>query len=1005
MKTEPDLTNAKSIQIQSLDQLAENFRALWREKPVSVEDFLSEHTVPADQQNQLKIRLIKSEIELKRAAGAQCSASDYRQRFPEVDSEVMENLFSLPAPPPVSVLKPLLPSRYVPIKEIGKGGIGSVWQVDDKQMDRTLAVKVLHHRFEKDRTANLRMKQEARLTGLLQHPGIPPVFEHGTLVSGSQYFAMKLVEGETLDKSFSNRTQAELLSIFRQIAEAVGFAHSKNIIHRDLKPQNVMVGAFGEVQIMDWGMARRLDDGEEPSAILRVSPDVANKIDTVSAKCDESVDENMAFTSLLEHTREGEIMGTPAYMAPEQARGEIGSINASSDVFGLGAILFALLTGKRLYQGLDAKAMISKAAKGDLTEAFETLEQSDFDDELKQLCRDCIQPKNEDRPRDASVIAERIADYQNNVQHRLRQAELDQRALAVEADEQRKRRRAVTWLSSLVLLATIAGLIGVIWQWNNAASSEKLAVNRLKETRKTVDDFYTTIAEDRGLLAGSPGTQKLRRELLTKAKNYYVNFIDENAEDESTWLEMAKAYDRLIKITSDLDPGCDEIFVLLGQQKELLQKLIVKNKANESNPEYRKLLFVAQTQVTVELAAKGEYEHSLEELKICSQFGQDWIEIDDSVETQIHWAKNYHYIGKRKEQLKRHKEAIKDYAEALRLQEPIWKANPDNRRCGHDLAMTYNSIGVHYGFYAKETRDWQKSVDHFEESVKLLEGLFESNPDDLKIQELLPSVLNNLGMAHWNNKKENVENEVEKRRQLADAAFERGIAIAERLNREHPDIPNFAFRLAKQLGNLAQFKQYVGDPQAQLECTRRAAKVACDVSDRHPQVEDYAVKARVLLTEIASLLELCDESEELIQESYKYHARLASQTGKEKHRVFWALSQGTVKKTISPMLLDLTDSFETADTKDANLVVARAMALYRNEKLDEASAVLEKFKRPKEPLYKFAKGILLARSGKNEQAKTLLTEGRGMIKKETYTHLYYSRLSLANELEEFLTAE
>jgi len=122
-------------------------------------------------------------------------------------------------------------------------------------MQRTLAVKVLHSKLEKETSANLRLEREAMLTGSLQHPGIPPVFEYGSLVGGSKYFAMKLVEGETLDKVFSDQSQSELLSIFRQVAEAVGFAHSKNVIHRDLKPQNVMVGAFGEVQIMDWGLA------------------------------------------------------------------------------------------------------------------------------------------------------------------------------------------------------------------------------------------------------------------------------------------------------------------------------------------------------------------------------------------------------------------------------------------------------------------------------------------------------------------------------------------------------------------------------------------------------------------------------------------------------------------------------------------------------------------------------------------------------------------------------
>lgn len=1002
MDNKPKLQDAAYDRLLSPNDLVEQFRAEWRKAPITVERFFAQHAIAPDMQKQLMVRLIKSEIELSRAAGKPCSASDYQQRFPDIASEVIDNLFSLPAPPPVSVLKPLLPSRYVPIKEIGKGGIGSVWQVNDKLMDRTLAVKVLHSRFEKMPSANLRLKREATLTGLLQHPGIPPVFEYGSLVSGSHYFAMKLVKGETLDKNLPNRSQTELLSIFRQIAEAVGFAHSKNVIHRDLKPQNVMVGAFGEVQIMDWGMARRLDATDEPTVTVpRVLPGVS-QVDTVSASCDESVDENNPFNPLPEFTREGEVMGTPAYMSPEQARGEISFIDARSDVFGLGAMLFSLLTGKRLYQGHDAKEMIRKAAQGELTEAFQALEQSDLDDELKQLCRDCIQPERMDRPRDASIVANRIANYQNNVQHRLRQAELDQRAFVVEEKEQRKRRRVAIWLSSLVFLSTVAGLIGVIWQWRNTANAEKLAVERLADTRSTVDDFYTTIAEDSGLLSSNPGTQVLRRKLLTKAKNYYVSFINENEDDESTWLEVANAYDRLIEITSDLAPGSDEVFVLLGQQKELLQKLIGKNKKNQTNPEYRRLLFIAQKQLAAQRSAKGEYEQAINELKICTQYGQDWRAVEDSVEAKIYCAKNHHNIGDNKEKLKRHKEAIKDFKEALRLGEPLWETNPNDEKCGRYVAMMHNSIGVHYGFYAKENRDWQKSVDHFVKAVKIVDGLVESNPDELDVLKLQTSFLNNLGMAHWNNKKENDENDLERRKALADKVFERGITISRGLARDHPDIPYFAFRLAKQLGNLAQFKQYLGDPQAELELTRQAVKVACEVSDRHPEVEEYSIKARLLLDELTAILELCPESTELIEQSFKYHARLSSQ-GKEEHRVRWALSKAIAEKTLSPMLLDLTSAFDTADPKSSDLVVARALAFYRNQKYDEAKAILEKFKRPKEPLYKFAKGILAIHLGEKEPAKILLDEGQAMLKKETYSRLYYYRLLLANELKSLLS--
>src|SRR5262245_33001283 len=147
--------------------------------------------------------------------------------------------------------------RYHVIGEIAHGGMGVVLRVIDLDVQRPLAVKVLLRDY--DRTAIGRFLEEARITGQLQHPGIPPVHEIGRLEDGRPFFSMKLIEGHTLSELLRDRPspQADLprfLKIFEQIAQTLAFAHSRGIIHRDLKPLNVMVGAFGEVQVMDWGL-------------------------------------------------------------------------------------------------------------------------------------------------------------------------------------------------------------------------------------------------------------------------------------------------------------------------------------------------------------------------------------------------------------------------------------------------------------------------------------------------------------------------------------------------------------------------------------------------------------------------------------------------------------------------------------------------------------------------------------------------------------------------------
>src|SRR5262245_13723505 len=220
--------------------------------------------------------------------------------------------------------------RYEVFEQVGQGGMGTVLRGRDPELDRELAIKTL--RVEHRASAGLarRFLEEARIGGQLQHPGVVPVHELGT-ADGLPYFTMKLVRGRTLAELLQERSSPadglpRLLQVFEQVCQTVAYAHSRGILHRDLKPDNIMVGAFGEVQVMDWGLAKVLDrPGEEgtvhPASDVRLQ------------------------------TQAGTVAGTPAYMAPEQARGEVGQLDARADVFGLGAILCAILTGRPPFLG------------------------------------------------------------------------------------------------------------------------------------------------------------------------------------------------------------------------------------------------------------------------------------------------------------------------------------------------------------------------------------------------------------------------------------------------------------------------------------------------------------------------------------------------------------------------------------------------------------------------------------------------------------------------------
>jgi eukaryotic-like serine/threonine-protein kinase len=230
-------------------------------------------------------------------------------------------------------------TRYRLVERVARGGMGVVYAAEDEKLQRRVALKVLDVPGTDGDLAN-RLMREARVLARLEHPGIVPVHDVGTLTDGRVFYTMKLVEGQRLDK-FIERVEfmQDRLRLFLRICEAVAFAHARGVLHRDLKPANIMVGSFGEVLVMDWGLAKILR-GRAASADISAGPDA-----TILEKPKQSGDDSDS-TKISVITGHGTVMGTPGYMSPEQARGEVEVLDARSDIFSLGALLRFILTQK-----------------------------------------------------------------------------------------------------------------------------------------------------------------------------------------------------------------------------------------------------------------------------------------------------------------------------------------------------------------------------------------------------------------------------------------------------------------------------------------------------------------------------------------------------------------------------------------------------------------------------------------------------------------------------------
>ncbi|MGZ4896742.1 MAG: serine/threonine-protein kinase [Candidatus Angelobacter sp.] len=245
-------------------------------------------------------------------------------------------------------------TRYSALKFLGQGGMGAVWLVEDSILRRPVALKILTAENSSVDLAT-RLMQEAVVLARLEHPGIVPVHDAGTLPDGRTFYCMKHVEGKTLDQHVDQLTLRRRLLLFQRIAEPLAFAHSRGIIHRDLKPANIMVGAFGEVLIMDWGLAKVMDATGASSVTTQVPEHAMGGSGESSPAKQVSGHEftravqgslksgTLAPGNALATTAHGTVLGTPGYMAPEQERGEVNLVDQRTDVFALGSILYYLL--------------------------------------------------------------------------------------------------------------------------------------------------------------------------------------------------------------------------------------------------------------------------------------------------------------------------------------------------------------------------------------------------------------------------------------------------------------------------------------------------------------------------------------------------------------------------------------------------------------------------------------------------------------------------------------
>jgi serine/threonine-protein kinase len=732
--------------------------------------------------------------------------------------------------------------RFRVLRAHARGGLGAVFVALDTELHREVALKQILDQHADDPTSRQRFLLEAEITGGLEHPGIVPIYGLGSYGDGRPFYAMRFIKGDSLREAIERfhsrgallhdtgeRSLAlrKLLRRFTDVCNAIEYAHSRGVLHRDIKPGNSMVGKYGETLVVDWGLAKVVGTPDTSAEATLRPPSAAGSGDTLP----------------------GSAIGTPAYMSPEQAAGELHRLGPQSDVYSLGATLYGMLTGQAPFEKGEPGDVLARVQRGDFPPPRRL--KPDVPRALEAICLKAMALRPEDRYADCRALAEDVerwlADepvsaYCEPLPARLGRWGRRHRTLVTAG--------AATLAVGLVILAlayTRESTIRARLARSNreldranrrvsAANTDLLAANdratkaraesdrRLDQAVQAIEEYYTGVSKE--VLLGQTEFQALRQRLLEKPRQFYEQLAHElesaPSPDERTQFLIAKGRLGLGMISQSLghaDVARTQFTAALTLFRGLAD-------SDAGNPEYRRGMAVCYHDLGEVLRDTGDHRGAADALGTASNLFTKLIaEKANLLENQLALSRTYNGLALMLFRTGDLSRSVDYFRKTTQLCERLSSERPEVLIYRHELAKVYTNLC----FVLREMGNVPGAVEFGRKAIGIAATLVASKPREREYQRLLAGCHGNLGIV------------LQLAGDLPGAAdsYRAAVMIDTKLAADYPNIPGYRHSLAIGYNNLGTVLQDMRDYGGAAQAFKEGIAIRSKLAAEHPEVPDY----------------------------------------------------------------------------------------------------------------------------------------------------------------------